>query len=210
MSTSSKIIFVLLLAIRCCTYTSSLRLFEGSIEINLEFLRVAPWALLLIKHRQSNLSLRCSLPWWLTKLKSFVDTPLDAFDMEGMTAVIQGHLILEWVNERHLNILFVRIVENWVMDSRPSTERGKLIFLFELIYNFIQKPVANVALSISEQDARAQLLIGTSKGRESILICASIGVLENQTFARSLREDRENHISKLRELDVFIMLNNMV
>lgn len=139
-----------------------------------------------------------------------MDTPLNAFDVEGMTTVVQGHLILEWVNERHLNILFVRIIETWMMDGRPSTERGKLVFLLELIYNFIQKPVANVALSISEQDARAQLLIGASEGRERILICASIGVLEDQTFARSLCKDRENHISKLRELDVFIMSDNVV
>jgi hypothetical protein len=69
------------------------------------------------------------------------------------------------------------------MDGPSSTEWGKLIFLFELIYDLIQELLANVALSIAKQDAGAQLLIGASKGRERVLICASIGVLEDQALA---------------------------
>lgn len=136
--------------------------------------------------------------------------PLDAFDMEGMPTFVQGHLIIKWINEGHVKIFFVRVTEAWLLYHRSSTEWSEFILLFELIHNLIQVFVANIALSISEQDARAQILIGTSKGRERILVRASIGVREHQAFAFSLCEDGENHISKFSELDVFIMSNNMV
>ena len=127
-----------------------------------------------------------------------------------MPTFIQGHLIIKWVNEGHVKIFFVRVTEAWLLYNRSSTEWSEFILLFELIHDLIQVFVANIALSISEQDARAQLLIGTSKGRERILVRASIGVREHQAFAWSLGKDGENHISKFGELDVFIMSNNMV
>jgi len=136
--------------------------------------------------------------------------PLDAFDMEGMPTFIQGHLIIKWINEGHVKIFVIRVTEARLLYNRSSTEWSEFILLFELIHDIIQVFVANIALSISEQDARAQLLIGTSKGRERILVRASIGVREHQAFAFSLCEDGENHISKFSELDVFIMSNNMV
>ena len=109
--------------------------------------------------------------------------PLDAFDMEGMPTFIQRHLIIKWINEWHVKIFFIRVTEAWLLYNRSSTEWSEFILLFELIHDLIQVFVANIALSISEQDARAQLLIGTSKGRERILVRASIGVREHQAFA---------------------------
>ena len=87
MSAVSQSIVVLLLATRCSN-TSSLWFFEGCIEINFEFFRVAPWALLLVKHVKRYLYLCCSLAWWLSRSESFIDMPLDAFDVEGMPTVV--------------------------------------------------------------------------------------------------------------------------
>ena len=54
------------LAAGCCSDASPSRLLQSSIEIDFEFLRVAPWALLLVKHIQSHLKLRRFFAWCST------------------------------------------------------------------------------------------------------------------------------------------------
>jgi len=59
-------IFALRLATGCCSDASPSRLLQSSIEIDCEFLRVAPWALLLVKHIQGHLKLLISFTWCST------------------------------------------------------------------------------------------------------------------------------------------------
>jgi len=159
-------------------------------------------ALLPLNHLLSNLDgllllWRNLLPTFLLllegELQVLLDVSGDAFGVEGVAALVQSHIITERINEGHVKVVVV-IGGVGESDDHGASSLWLVVSIF-LAYELVKELLANVALSVTKQQALADASGYEVEGRERQHLRTFVGVFEHLKFQRSLSKYAQNHIS---------------
>ena len=119
-----------------------------------------------------------------------------------MSTIIKSHHVTEGVNKWLVHILFVRVLSIEQSASFLGCRFG--------LYSLVQEPVADVALTISEQHALAVGFTTVGKRADDLFLGAPVTVHENYTFAIDLVENGKDHLVEFGVNDILIMFDDVI
>lgn len=174
-------------------------LLEGGLEINLELLRVAPGAALLLQHLAGDLTgwllglggspLRCArLLLAADMFCLLLHVPHDALGVEGVAAIIESHLLasVEACSAR-VSLVFVGLVLESVAaghlradESATARKAHQLLLLLLVPDVLIQEFVAFIALPVPEEDSCGLVEATVLEGCVDLLSGGPVGVEEDE------------------------------
>ena len=204
-------------------------LLEGGLEINLELLRVAPGAALLLQHLAGDLAgwllglggspLRCArLLLAADMFCLLLHVPHDALGVEGVATIIEAHLLasVEACSAR-VSLVFVGLVLESVAashlradESAAARKAHQLLLLLLVLDVLIQEFVAFIALPISEEDSCGLVEAAVLEGCVDLLSGGPVGVEEDERLAAHFTEDGADHLSQLGKLDVLVVAHEAI